>query len=205
MISRSVPLYNEVQLSCAKLCSLFAQSNSCIVDLGCSTASSLILSAKSIKDTSIKHIGVDASPAMLEKANVKISALQLQEQIELIEADILSWTLPERTSVVLMNYTLQFIPPNERQTLLENIYESLMPGGVLLLSEKVKHNHPKLHNALDTLHLQFKSDNGYSELEIAQKRTAIEKVMIPQTTEENLKLLSVAGFDDVEPFLKWYN
>ena len=211
MISRSVPLYKEVQECSAKICAMFAQKNSIILDCGCSTATTLLLCEKVLAETGsdlsgVTFLGVDSSEAMLEKAEAKISSIaEAPEDFSLILGDLKEWTPPAGVSVAFLNYTLQFLAEESRLSLLKRIREQLLPGGVVIISEKIMHSHPRINSALDALHLRFKRDNGYSELAVSQKRTALERVMKPVSTEENIQLLNRAGFSGVECFLKWYN
>ena len=87
--------------------------------------------------------------------------------------------------MVVMNFTLQFIPPDDREALLKRIYDGLNPGGMLVLSEKIRHPTLNGNELLIDLHHQFKRDNGYSELEVSQKRAALEKVMLTDTFSEH--------------------
>ena len=93
-----------------------------------------------------------------------------------------------------MNFTLQFIPPVDREALLKRIYDGLNPGGMLVLSEKIRHPTLTGNELLVDLHHQFKRDNGYSELEVSQKRAALEKVMLTDTfNEHDTRLRKVVG------------
>jgi tRNA (cmo5U34)-methyltransferase len=111
----------------------------------------------------------------------------------------------ENASVVAMNFTLQFIPPEKRQAVLEKIYANLKPGGVLLLSEKIRGENEQCDNLLIDLHHDFKRHNGYSELEISQKRTAIENVMRPDHLSTHLNRLSEIGFSQTQVWYQCFN
>ena len=204
MISRSVPLYQEAQLATIKLANMFYQPNSTIYDLGCSTGTTLFGLCEAINDPGLKLVGVDYSKAMLKRCLENLTQAGYKDKVELDCVDITDCKF-EKSSVVIANYTLQFIPPQKRLSVLSDIYNSLLPGGVVLISEKVKHEHAKVQEALTELHHDFKRAHGYSELEIAQKRDAIENVLIPLTSEQNFQLLQDAGFEHVVQYLKWYN
>ncbi len=209
MIPRSVPLYREVQASTARIIRDFAQPGSVVYDLGCSTGESLIRTALAFQDSATPAaarpalVGIDSSAAMLKKCRERLTALGLHEQVELREEDILAARL-DRASVIILNYTLQFVPVSERLALLSALRRALIPGGALLLAEKIIHRVPTVHRAMNELHWEFKREQGYSELEIAQKRTAIENVLIPLSLDENIELLRRAGFREVEVLLKSY-
>ncbi len=139
-----------------------------------------------------------------EHLNAQDAMFQELLPVEVIEADILSLTL-QPTSLVTLNFTLQFIAPEQRLELLHNIHSALLPGGALVLSEKLRFNDLAEHDLLNELHLAFKRANGYSELEIAQKRRAIEKVMLPDSLEQHRERLYSAGFSKVVVWFQCFN
>lgn len=204
MISRSVPLYQDVQEATAELCAKICLPNSSIYDLGCSRGTTLIKIASRVKDNSVKLVGIDNSPAMVESCKQRLAGLGLTERITIHEAE-LEELQTSGASVVILNYTLQFIAPSKRQKIIAGIHRNLLPGGALIISEKVVHEHPLIDKLMVDLHQDFKRQNGYSELEIAQKREALENILIPNTTEKNLALIKSSGFSNVEVVLKWYN
>ncbi len=204
MIERSVPLYQEIQVATAKLCTQLAQDGTRIYDLGCASGTTLVLLAEHLHDKQVQIIGVDNSLPMLEASERKLAPSGWSERIHLEQADIRSYQL-EHASVVILNYTLHFLPVTDRTAVLERVYSGMVPGGCLLLSEKVTHRSETLNRVLYDMHHQFKRSRGYSELEIAQKRDALESVLIPLSSEENIELLKDAGFREVELYAKWYN
>lgn len=204
MVARSIPLYADVQRAIPALVQNLDHQPLRIVDLGCSTGTSLIHLARSITDRPLELIGVDNSQAMLDKLHEKVRALEIEQSVETTCADIESFEF-ENASVVLMNYTLQFLEPEKRQDLLSTIQKRIRPGGFLVLSEKVSHGSPETDSVLIDLYFEFKRRNGYSDLEIARKRDALENVLLPLTVEDNQQLLASAGFDKVELLLKWFN
>jgi tRNA (cmo5U34)-methyltransferase len=203
MIVRSVPMYHEIQGATTRLIVKLCKPDTNIYDLGCSTGNTLISLADEILDPSTKIIGIDNSPDMLEICKSKLIRLRALDRVELQEADILTFT-PNNASAIILNYTLQFAPPEQRLVILKRCYQGLIPNGTLILSEKVIHQEPKLQSLFTDLYYDFKRRNGYSELEISQKRTALENVMVPLSTEENIALLKQAGFSRVELYLKWH-
>ena len=80
-----------------------------------------------------------------------------------------------------------------------------MPGGSLILIEKIKSKIPDLNKTFMDFHHQFKEKNGYSKLEISQKREALENVLTPWTIEQNNQLIQSSGFSKVELFFIWNN
>lgn len=204
MISRSVPLYHEVQEATAAFAARYAAPGSSIFDLGCSTGETLIEVSKHINRSDISIVGIDNSSAMLDKCRAKLSSAGNDPRISIVCDDLTNVRL-ENASVVILNYTLQFLPVNERQDVLNDIYNSLNDNGILLLTEKVSHSNHDVDEIMIDLHHDFKQRQGYSKLEIARKRTALENVLIPLTLEENVNMLKKAGFSTVETYFKWYN
>lgn len=203
MISRSVPHYQEVCATTAACIKGFAQKNTRIYDIGCSTGTLLAKLAESTLDESISLVGLDSSTAMIQEARRRHAPLVEQNRLSFEHADVLTYSF-EDASAVICNYTLQFLPIDTRLQLLSRISTALCTGGIALITEKVRHPHQKLQNIITELHHDFKRRQGYSDLEIAQKRQAIEDVLIPLTMEENIEMLTDAGFDTVYPVLTWY-
>lgn len=204
MLDRSVPHYQEVIRSIARILSCMLQEGATIVDLGCSTGTTLLQLSRLLEEKHFTYLGIDNSSAMLDKARLKAELFSRQESLNFINGDITKVDQPE-TSAFLLNYTLQFIRPLNREVFLRRIFENLRPGGVLILSEKIISHHPGLNRRYIEIYHQFKKERGYSELEIAKKREALENVLIPCSLEENRSLLQHVGFAEVEPFFQWFN
>lgn len=196
MISRSVPLYPEIQRATALLAARVVPAGSTVVDLGCSTGTTLAVLAQALAGRDVKLVGVDNSQPMLDACGEKLRAMQIQD-IELVLDDVRQFQLPP-CALAVLNYTLQFVAPEERQGLLERIAAALPDKGVLLLSEKIRHRDATINELWIELHHDFKRQHGYSELEIQQKRDAIEDVLIPLTLDENFAMLRAAGFRSAE-------
>ena len=203
MISRSVPFYDEVQQATELLAGQFYQPGTQAYDMGCSTGTTLVRLAAALPDDA-QIVGVDNSESMLKKCWEKLAALGVSAKVKLLCSDITAIEL-DQASVVILNYTLQFVEPTKRAAFLGQIHAGMAPGGVLILTEKIRHQVPALEELVVRLYYDFKRRNGYSDLEISQKREALENVLVPFTLEENLQLLTAAGFSRAEVFLKWYN
>ena len=204
MLERSVPMYRECLESTVGWCVKFAREGSHIYDLGCSTGTFLSgLANRFPADADIRLIGVDNSAPMLKKARQKLLPSPLP--CELIEADLQSDFPLTNASVVVMNYTLQFIPLDLRVEVVRKILNGLNSDGLLLMIEKVTSDNSKLDRAYTDFHHQFKKNQGYSQLEIARKREALENVLTPRSVDENIDLLLKAGFASAEMFFKWNN
>ncbi len=204
MLDRSVPFYKQVIEMVAEILGRSLRADDTVYDLGCSTGTTLMALAKKLESKNLKFIGIDSSKAMLDKALRKAEMFSMADRIDFIEIDITQAEL-SRAGGIILNYTLQFIKPSIRLEFLKNIHNGLRNNGILILSEKVICQDKELDQQfLDSYH-RYKKRRGYSELEIANKREALENVLVPLTIQENYDLLVQAGFTRVETFFQWFN
>jgi len=203
MISRSVPGYAAILNMIELLTGLHAQADTCLYDLGCSLGAASIAMARGLHQEGCRIIAVDNAPAMLAKAR-EHSAQLSDGAIEFQLADLREIDIAN-ASMVVLNFTLQFLPLTERADLLERILAGLRPGGVLILSEKIAGASPDEDAALVAMHHAFKRQQGYSDLEISQKRAALEKVLLPETLETHLRRLATTGFEQAYPWFQCFN
>ena len=204
MVARSVPFYDEIQRMTAELCVDFAQSGANLYDLGCATGTTFLLLDDMIAPD-VRFVGVDNSGDMLSEARQKLDNLASGRRVDLVEADLHSPFEMENASVVLLVLTLQFVRPLYREKLVRRIAGAIPENGALILVEKLTSGHTMLNRLFINYYYGYKKRNGYSEVEIAQKREALENVLIPYRVEENHALLHEAGFRHVEEFFRWYN
>lgn len=204
MVERSVPFYNEIQRMIIELAAEHALPNTNVVDLGCSTGTTMIGLNPHVNEN-IKFIGLDDSAEMLKKCDVKLKEANFTREYELITGDLHEDVKIENASVVILCLTLQFLRPIYRERLLKKIYDGLVPGGVLIISEKILAEDSMFNRNFIKYYYDYKRRNQYSEMEISQKREALENVLIPYKLSENFKMLREAGFPLIETFFKWYN
>lgn len=204
MLNRSIPFYDTVIESIISLFKQMIPHGSTVYDLGCSTGSTLLKLASRLSDMNLRFIGVDNSPAMIDKARLKADMFTKSENVLFQECDISKFNL-EGAGGIICNYTLQFIRPMLRPEFIKRLYNALCEGGVLIISEKVISHDSRLNREFIEIYHQFKRDRGYSELEIASKREALENVLIPFSIQENKDLLHQAGFISIETFFQWFN
>ena len=202
MLERSVPFYAEVQRMMGEFASDFAVEGTRLYDLGCSTGTTF-LALDPVVPVGVQFVGVDSSPEMLERARKKLSGLK--RSFELQCADLNNGVQITNASVVIINLTLQFVRPLYRQKLVSNIASGMRPDGCLILIEKVLSRYSTLNRLLMKYYYAFKQRNGYSQIEISQKREALENVLIPYRVEENMELLLGHGFSQCDVFFKWHN
>jgi len=205
MIRRSVPGYGHVVGSSGLIAKRFAQPNTVIYDLGCSLGATTLAIANQVTTPGCRIVAVDNSKAMLAQAQSSLTdRLVGPLPIEWVHGDISTMAF-EPCSVVALNFTLQFIAQDKRKQLLSDIHQALCPGGALILAEKIVQEDLKSQETLNALHLDFKRANGYSELEIAGKRQAIENVLIPETANTHINRLTRVGFTEVTEFFHCLN
>ncbi|MCD5995141.1 carboxy-S-adenosyl-L-methionine synthase CmoA [Pseudomonas sp. CDFA 602] len=208
MIKRSVPGYPTIVENLGVLAAQFAQPDTVLYDLGSSLGAVTQALRRHVRSEGCSVVAVDNSSAMVERCreylNAQNSMFQELLPVDVIEGDILGLEF-KPASVVALNFTLQFIAPELRLGLLTRIHGALVPGGALILSEKLRFNDDQEHALLTDLHIAFKRANGYSDLEIAQKRSAIENVMKPDSLEEHRQRLLAAGFSRVVPWFQCLN
>lgn len=203
MIRRSAPGYEMTLSFMPLIAARYGRGGSSVYDLGCSLGAGMLALLRGAPK-SMRWIGVDQSEAMLERCRENLVKPFETESLELRREDILETPI-EDASLVCLNFTLQFIPQDQRESLLRRIHAGLRPGGVLLLSEKTRWDDTSFQDAMTALHHDFKRAQGYSALEISQKRAALENVLVPETIETHKRRLSTAGFSTSETWLQFFN
>ena len=201
MVQRSVPLYREVTQFTADWVLHFYQAGTAIIDIGCSTGTTTHQIAQRLAAPA-SFLAIDSSEAMIKRAEKKLSDLPSQHQLHLACNDVMALTLP-KASAVIINYTLQFLPVAQRTLLMQRIFDALVPGGIVMISEKVRHGSPAFQELGTRVYEDFKERQGYSRTEIEKKKEALENVLIPFTESEHRKLLEQSGFVSVESVMKW--
>lgn len=204
MIQRSVPGYSTVIAMTGLLAARHARPGTRVYDLGCSLGASLIAAARASEGIDCEFVGIDNSGPMLKQCETLLSEALPDRAFTLIEGDITKQPYAN-ASVCILNYTLQFVPIAERLPLLTALRSALEPGDVLLLSEKVVFETEAMNNTMIDLHHQFKRAQGYSDLEIAKKRQALEDVLLPETRECHTQRLAQAGFQHSEFWFQCFN
>jgi len=206
MLDRSVPFYEEIQRMVAELAVDFAAPGTAIYDLGCSTCTSFLqIDAVLAADAGVKFVGIDSSDEMLLRARAKLEQAGFAHPFELRCANLDHGLEIENASVALLILTLQFVRPLYRKRIVRTIADGLAENGCLILVEKVLGENSTYNRLFIKHYYEMKRRNGYSELEIAQKREALENVLVPYRLEENRQMLAACGFRNVDVFFKWYN
>src|SRR5690606_4283379 len=204
MIQRSVPGYSTIIAMTGVLAERYAQPNTRCYDLGCSLGASLLAMRAQLDGRGCDIVGVDNSSAMIERCQSLLEADMHTTPVALDLCDIASAAI-ENASVVVMNFTLQFIPLQQREALLTRISNNMKEGGILVLSEKIRFEDVHLQTLNTDLHHAFKRANGYSDLEIAQKRSALDNVLIPETLAVHRERLRRSGFASADVWFQCFN
>ena len=204
MLYRSVPFYGELQRMIREIASEFAEDGTNVYDLGCSTCNTF-LSFDGYVSEDVTFIGIDSSKEMLRKAKEKLSKNGFRKKYKLLCHDLNKGFPIKNASVVILNLTLQFVRPIYRERVISAIAKGLNPGGCLILIEKVLSPNSTMNRFFIKFYYDFKKRNGYSEMEIAQKREALENVLVPYHFDENRELLLNNGFKGCDIFFRWYN
>ncbi len=204
MINRSVPLYPEVIQRQAQLALKYYLPGTKAYDLGCSNGNFCLALLEKTASKPLSVVAVDNSAPMLDLFEKRLKKRGWEKKITMI-CDSIQTVELLNPSIVVINYTLQFLPMNHRDVLIQKVYNALAPGGILLFSEKVVHSDKTLSDLEVEFYYRFKRENGYSELEISRKREALENVLIPETVDAHHQRLASAGFSRKEIWLKWFN
>jgi tRNA (cmo5U34)-methyltransferase len=203
MLHRSVPFYDEIQRMIGEIVADFAVDGTNVYDLGCSTCATF----RDLRDleADVTFVGVDSSAAMLARAEAELQRTNFTRRYALQQRDLHHGLEIENASVVIMSLTLQFVRPLHRERVMSTIFNGMNHQGVLILVEKVLAEETLMNRLFIKYYYDLKRRNGYSELEISQKREALENVLIPYRLDENCQLLLSSGFRFPEVFFKWYN
>ena len=204
MIKRSVPGYATIINMIGNLAERYAQADSLCYDLGCSLGAATLAMRHRVQAANCSIVAVDNSKAMIARCEQVIAADSAEIPVKLHCADLIGFPIQD-ASVVVLNFTLQFIATEQRAQILRSIYQGLKPNGVLILSEKLAFDDEQHQALMIELHHNFKRANGYSDLEIAQKRSAIENVLIPETLATHRQRLKNAGFASVDVWFQCFN
>ncbi|WP_434926087.1 carboxy-S-adenosyl-L-methionine synthase CmoA [Shewanella sp. HL-SH2] len=204
MIRRSVPGYGQIINTIGDFASTYVTKNSTVYDLGCSLGAATLSIRRQIEQRQCKIVAVDNSQSMIERCSENLLAYVSDTDVELVCGDIRDIEF-KNASMVVLNFTLQFLPIADRDTLINKIYQGMLPGGILVISEKLRFDDETIQVLLDKHHLDFKRANGYSELEISQKRSALENVMRPDTLSHHQHRFEKCGFQHFNVWFQCFN
>ncbi|MEP4483996.1 MAG: carboxy-S-adenosyl-L-methionine synthase CmoA [Halioglobus sp.] len=204
MIKRSVPGYTTIVAMTGLLARRYARPGTNLYDLGSSLGASTLAMRQNIQCEDCQIIAVDNSAAMLERSKSIIDTDSHDTPVKLVASNLQEVSI-ENASIVVLNFTLQFIPREQRDEVIHTIYDGLHSGGIMVLSEKVQFEDPHLDALNIDLHHEFKRSNGYSDLEIAQKRDALEHVLLPETLATHKERIGRAGFSSCDVWFQCFN
>ena len=198
MLERSIPDYEGMRRTTTELATRFAKANTAIVDLGCSRGAALKPIEKEL-GKSVSYFGIEVSEPMRKAAIKEIPFATI------LDTDLRSSYPPVSASVTLSVLTLQFIPIEYRQQIIQRVFDTTIPGGAFLLVEKVLGSDSFTNQMLIETYLSRKGQNGYTAEQIQRKRESLEGVLVPVTADWNLELLRSAGFKNIECYWRHLN
>lgn len=204
MIKRSVPGYPTIIAMTGLLAARYASPGSKLYDLGCSLGASTLAMRQNLQTPDCLIVAVDNSSEMLDRCKNLIDTDTHDTPVELVCAPLQDIVI-EDASVVVLNFTLQFIELAQRDAVINHICAGLRPGGIMVLSEKVVFEDAHLNALNIDLHHEFKRANGYSDLEIAQKRDSLENVLIPESLQDHRERIATAGFSSCDVWFQCFN
>jgi tRNA (cmo5U34)-methyltransferase len=212
MLRRSIPGYAASLEAIGSLAARFVADDTCCYDLGCSLGGATLAMRQGLKAAGCRIVAIDNAPAMIERLRDIIAADdeaaktagRTPAPVDIVLGDVRE-TPVENASMVVLNYTLQFVQEAERDGVISRIADGLVPGGVLVLSEKVVDEDARMESLLVDLYHEHKRRNDYSALEIARKRAALENVLVPETIGAHRRRLESAGFGSVAVWLRYFN
>jgi len=204
MIERSVPGYRLLLELTPVLVRRAVQPDTRIYDLGCSLGAATLAARRAVQQPGVRITAVDNAPDMVQRCRQQLAEDNSRVPVEVIESDIRDVDI-DNASVVLVYFTLQFLPVPARDALLQRIWRGMKPGGLLVLAEKLGFEHAGEQRWMDEHHHDFKRAQGYSDLEIARKRQALENVLVPETRQVHHRRLEQAGFTDIHDWFQCFN
>ncbi|GLR64600.1 carboxy-S-adenosyl-L-methionine synthase CmoA [Marinospirillum insulare] len=205
MIKRSIPGYSQILGMTGVIAKRYVPEGGRIYDLGASLGATTLSVAQQLSHLKeVDFITLDTSPAMTERCATILAENLAERSVTTLCGDIRSFDY-QPCDLVILNFTLQFLPPIDRQALLDKLFKALRPGGALIISEKVHFKDPRQAQLLYELHHDFKRANGYSDMEISQKRTALEDVLLTDTPEEHQQRLLATGFSFASQWFQYLN
>lgn len=193
MLRRSIPGYENTIAMLGVFARRHMQPDSNVYDLGCSLGAATLALYQQQPCNPIHYIGVDNSQAMLDQCRLHVDKHMPNADITLFCEDIQNTEI-KNASVIVLNFTLQFLPPESRQALVDKLHTGLNTGGALIISEKIEFPSLEHQHLFTEIYHDFKRANLYSDMEISQKRTALENVLITDTPEQHLERLHNSGF-----------
>ncbi len=208
MLRRSIPGYAASIEAIGSLAARYVKADSNCYDLGCSLGAATLAMRQGIREPGCHIVAIDMAPAMIERCKEIVAEDNQQSAtpttVDVVDGDIRTANITN-ASMVVLNYTLQFLSLEDRDLVMQRIYAGMNEGGLLVLSEKVVDENPEMERLLFDLHHEHKRRNDYSALEISRKRAALENVLIPESVADHRQRLASAGFSHSAVWLRYFN
>lgn len=204
MLERSIPQYDIMRQACFEVGKQYVKHGTDIVDLGCSRGEALSYFVDEF-GAQCRYAGIEVSEPMLEASRERFKGMTAAGIVRILPLDLREKYPPVVSSLTLAVLTIQFIPIEYRQKIIRRIYDHTIPGGALILVEKVLGGTARIDDTMVSVYYGLKKQNGYSQEQIERKRLSLEGVLVPVTSRWNEELLKSAGFDEVDCFWRWMN
>jgi tRNA (cmo5U34)-methyltransferase len=206
MLRRSIPGYGASIEAIGWLAARYVRPDTRCYDLGCSLGTAAGAMRDHVSQPGVSILAVDNAPAMVERCRQRLAAEPVDGRppVTVIAADVRDVGI-SNASMIVMNYTLQFLPLTERDAMMRKLSQGMHDGGLLVLSEKIVDGDDAIEALVVDLHQEYKRRNAYSDLEISRKRAALENVLIPESIETHRQRLNKAGFRHVGVLLRYFN
>lgn len=204
MLARSIPDYETMRSLTFRVAKKFVKSGTAVLDVGCSTglSSKRLVEYCRLKKMNVHFELTDVSEPMLRRCRRVFEGCR---NVSVLKKDVTRDDMGRGFSVVIACLTLQFIPIEYRQKVIEGIYNSLEEGGAFIWIEKVLGNSSIIDKVMVEEYYDIKRENSYTEEQIASKRKSLEGKLVPLTEKMNESLLVTAGFKRFDTFWRYLN
>lgn len=197
-INKSVPFYNNGHDIICELSDFFLKNKSLSYDIGCSTGTLINRISERHKNKKIKFYGIDSEKKMIIEAKKR----KTRKNVFYFNKDINKIKF-KKSDFITSYYTIQFVQPRYRQSIIDKIYKSLNWGGAFIIFEKIRGSDARFQDIFSIVYNDFKLKNKLTSNEIIQKTRSLKGVLEPFSDYGNLGLLKRAGFLDISPIFQW--
>jgi tRNA (cmo5U34)-methyltransferase len=192
-IHNSIRGYSDLWNDVLALSEYFVEDNTNVVDIGCSTGKLIKQMYKQNNFSNCHYHGIEVESSFYKQ-------LIDEDRITYFKDTVKNFNF-NNCSLVTSIFTLQFIPPKDREAILLNIYNGLNKGGAFIFSEKVFSDNPRVQEMMTFLYYDYKR-NHYSSDQILNKEAELRHLAKPSTEFEIITSCQNVGFT---PHIFWRN
>lgn len=204
MLARSIPQYAVMRDAVFEVGSRFVKPGTTVLDLGASRGEGLAPFVARFGALNA-YVAAEVSVPMLDALRTRFSSAIAAQQLRVEPVDLRGGYPDVQASLTLAILLLQFTPIEHRPFIARRIYDHTLPGGAVIVVEKVLGSTALLHQTFIDRYHALKTTHGYSVEEVERKRLSLEGVLVPISAAWNEDLLRQAGFTTVECFWRWMN